>query len=178
MALFRGLFVAVFLAKGVVDFVQHDVFSGVLAVIVSAAMGIAWVWAIRKPPRQFPSASLTAASARKIDRFEQRKIELEPDGVTVTLSRLLDGGGTYRVMLDGRRIARIAAAETLLISVAPGTHTLCVRVDWMSSALLTFTASAEHNVTFICAKKPSEKVGFAQVTESLKLADAIDLWVV
>jgi hypothetical protein len=60
-----------------------------------------------------------------------------PDGrrptATITVARpagLRDGLRAYRVVVDGRAVARLRRGQLRTIAVSPGRHRLYVRLDW------------------------------------------------
>ena len=49
----------------------------------------------------------------------------------------------YRVILDGKTVDTIRAGETRELSVSPGQHELCARIDWCGSNTLEFTLTRD-----------------------------------
>jgi hypothetical protein len=55
---------------------------------------------------------------------------------------------SYRIEVDGKKIADIRNGETRLLSVSPGMHHLAVRISWCGSQTLAFTVSEDDTATF------------------------------
>ena len=56
----------------------------------------------------------------------------------------------YRVLVDDEQIGEIRNGESKEFSVAPGEHTLTLKVDWCRSRIVPFTAPASGDVVFDC----------------------------
>ena len=71
--------------------------------------------------------------------------------VTMRISR---GSGysdylrAYTVLLDGSKIGELANGETRDFSVAPGPHTISLKIDWCGSKGLNFTAIEGQPLSF------------------------------
>lgn len=59
---------------------------------------------------------------------------------------------SYEVELDGVIVGEIADGQSKSFDVAPGTHTLRMKISWAGSNKITFT-SANETITFKCASR-------------------------
>ena len=57
---------------------------------------------------------------------------------------------SYRIELDGKAVDEIFDGETKRIAVEPGSHTLCLKVDWCSSKKIAFKVKQRKDVNFRC----------------------------
>jgi hypothetical protein len=57
---------------------------------------------------------------------------------------------TYRVVLDGRLVGRIASREIFEIDTEPGRHVLELRIDWTGSRAIAFDLAATEVAEFEC----------------------------
>jgi len=70
--------------------------------------------------------------------------------VTVTrVKRLRDAGRSYKVLLDGEPVAKVAGGKSVTIAVAPGPHRIQCSLDGRTSVALGFEAEAA-DVAFEC----------------------------
>ena len=59
----------------------------------------------------------------------------------------------YKVLLDGSSVGTIGAGEVKHFSVAPGRHTISVKIDWCESAPFAVEKSANANLVLRCGAK-------------------------
>src|SRR6185503_5541300 len=52
----------------------------------------------------------------------------------------------YRIILDGKKIARIRRGEELRFRIAPGKHQLLARMDWVRSNVFVFDVGDNEEV--------------------------------
>jgi len=57
----------------------------------------------------------------------------------------------YKVILDGKEVGHIADGETLKCDVAPGEHTLYLKIDYARSQKRQFHSSKDKDVEFVCS---------------------------
>jgi hypothetical protein len=65
-------------------------------------------------------------------------------------SRWVDRLRTYRVLLDGTEVARLANGTSTNVSIAPGAHTLRLKLDIVGSTEQQFDAAPGQQVEFVC----------------------------
>lgn len=68
---------------------------------------------------------------------------------------------SYRVIVDGQEVARIANGAEVTIPLAPGGHVVHLRVDWCRSPLLRITVAPGQPAILECG--PNAKPWFALV---------------
>ncbi len=71
----------------------------------------------------------------------------------LTITRLpsrADRLRSYNVNIDGTTIGSIGPEETKSFKLEPGTHTLCVRIDWGRSNKVEFTMQGDEEIQFEC----------------------------
>jgi hypothetical protein len=56
----------------------------------------------------------------------------------------------YRIVVDGETVGSVADGTTEEVSVAPGRHTLRLRIDWASSPEVEFVVADGEQVTLRC----------------------------
>jgi hypothetical protein len=60
----------------------------------------------------------------------------------------------YRVYVDGKRVGDLRRGENCVISVAPGSHTVQVRISWCTSPVSSVQVSPGDRSRFICRARP------------------------
>jgi hypothetical protein len=58
---------------------------------------------------------------------------------------------SYSVVVDGRKIGKIANGETKSFPIDPGEHTLKLKIAWCGSNTIHFDADTSQTVDFQCA---------------------------
>jgi hypothetical protein len=76
-------------------------------------------------------------------------------------SRWHDRIRNYRVVVDGREVARIGNGGTATVTVDPGWHTVYMAIDWGRSKPLDVNVGPEQVVQLECG--PNVKPGLALV---------------
>src|SRR5699024_9259010 len=76
-------------------------------------------------------------------------------------SRWHDRTRNYKVVVDGRAVARVGDGGTATVTVEPGMHTVCMAIDWGRSKPLSVTVGPEQVVRLECG--PNVKPGLALV---------------
>ncbi len=68
-----------------------------------------------------------------------------------------DAARAYKVIIDGKEAGKILKGQTLQFDLAPGHHTLRLKIDWCSSRELIFDVAEGKTVYAECApaKKPA-----------------------
>jgi hypothetical protein len=56
----------------------------------------------------------------------------------------------YRIRIDGIVAASVGAGGSVSIPVAPGRHSLVLRIDWCGSEEIVFDAQPDEHLTFEC----------------------------
>ncbi|MFJ6837302.1 hypothetical protein [Streptomyces sp. NPDC091209] len=100
-------------------------------------------------------------------------------GVSAPIARASDGGAEimvfrdesdayaqlrrYRVYVDGKRVGDIRRGENCVRSLAPGPHTVQVRISWCSSRPSRVEVSPGDRLRFICRASPGVQSGPAAV---------------
>jgi hypothetical protein len=56
----------------------------------------------------------------------------------------------YQIVLDGAVVGSVRARQSVTIPVAPGVHSLTLRIDWCGSAEIPFEVHPGENVAFEC----------------------------
>lgn len=75
------------------------------------------------------------------------------EGAKIVIRRL---GGyrdlirSYKIVLDGEVVGKIKQKREATIDVAPGEHTLRMKIDWTGSPEIPFTISAGETLEFVC----------------------------
>jgi hypothetical protein len=64
-------------------------------------------------------------------------------------SSVVNGTRAFKVVLDGKAVARIKNGETIELDLAPGDHSLLLKIDWCRSNIVELTADSEA-VTYRC----------------------------
>lgn len=54
-----------------------------------------------------------------------------------------DAFRAYSVRLDGKEIGDLKPGQSLAVDVAPGTHTLALKIDWCGSKTVEFDGGSE-----------------------------------
>lgn len=54
----------------------------------------------------------------------------------------------YQVILDGTKIGEVRDGQNQRFSIAPGQHTISLKIDWCGSKAIDFTIAGEDQVTF------------------------------
>jgi hypothetical protein len=54
----------------------------------------------------------------------------------------------YDVLLDGREVGALKPGESVTVEVAPGSHTLALKIDWCGSRPATFVVAGDEAVNF------------------------------
>ncbi len=54
----------------------------------------------------------------------------------------------YRVILDGAKIGEVRDGRTERFAIAPGQHTLSVKIDWCGSKTVDFTVAGDEEIRF------------------------------
>jgi hypothetical protein len=57
---------------------------------------------------------------------------------------------SYKVVLDGGVIGKVAEGQSKSFDVKPGAHTLYVKIDWARSNKITFESTADKEINFRC----------------------------
>lgn len=65
------------------------------------------------------------------------------------VKRLRDAGRSYKVVLDGQSVGKVARGKSIAFEVAPGEHRLQCSIDGATSPEVTFTAGAA-DLAFEC----------------------------
>ena len=61
-----------------------------------------------------------------------------------------DKSREYRVIADGREVARVGDGATVTFAVEPGKHTICMAIDWGRSKPLEFSVDPEQTIRLEC----------------------------
>jgi hypothetical protein len=56
----------------------------------------------------------------------------------------------YKIMLDGVLVGPVRARQSVTIPVAPGRHSLVLRIDWCGSEEIPFEVHPGEHITFEC----------------------------
>jgi hypothetical protein len=88
-----------------------------------------------------------------------------PEGAAVLVLWRADGEKRdrligYRVLIDGRRVAKIGRGQRIEIPVTPGRHVIFLRSIWVGSHFVPFEARAGQVLRFCC-----EPGGFPGMTQ-------------
>lgn len=76
------------------------------------------------------------------------EIELKrPSGYRVDRRR------AYRVLIDGRKVGKIASGESKAFDVQPGRHELQLKIDWGSSEKLQVDVGDDGQAAFVCGPR-------------------------
>ena len=62
---------------------------------------------------------------------------------------------SYKVFLDGLEASRVKNGETTSIPVLPGTHCVCIKIDWCRSPKLQVDVLGPQDVELICGPSGS-----------------------
>jgi hypothetical protein len=65
-------------------------------------------------------------------------------------SRWQDRNRDYKVIVDGREVARVGNGEAATVGVEPGRHTVYMAIDWGRSKPLEVTVAPEQAVQLEC----------------------------
>ena len=57
-----------------------------------------------------------------------------------------DSSRSYRVLLDGKLAGTVAPQRELRREIGPGEHVVEVRIDWLGSQPMRFTATGDHHI--------------------------------
>jgi hypothetical protein len=57
---------------------------------------------------------------------------------------------TYRVVVDGEKVARLASGESCALSIVPGLHLVHVAIVWTRSPVLELDLAAGQTVQIMC----------------------------
>jgi hypothetical protein len=84
------------------------------------------------------------------------EIELEPGRLTLThLSRPLGGlVASYRVYIDGLRVARLGRGKAMTFDLRPGEHVLKIKIPYCDSGDFTFRVAPGRVVNLTCRARP------------------------
>jgi len=80
---------------------------------------------------------------------------LMPDAATITVNRA--PGGTrdrmraYKILIDDAAAGAVKPGESLTVPVAPGPHTVQMKVDWCTSPTLSIAAAPGTDTALTCA---------------------------
>ena len=78
-----------------------------------------------------------------------------PDNATITVTRAPGGSRDrmrgYTVLIDNAPAGSVKAGEHVTVLVAPGPHTVQMKVDWCTSPALTVNAAPGAGTTLDCA---------------------------
>ena len=61
-----------------------------------------------------------------------------------------DGGRKYEIVIDGAPIGSLRPGSVVAFDLAPGTHTIRLRIDWCGSPALSFDAQSGEQIAFEC----------------------------
>ena len=61
-----------------------------------------------------------------------------------------DWARTYEILVDGTAMGTIGAGEGVLIPVAPGQHSVRLKIDWLGSDTLTVLVNPGEIVSLAC----------------------------
>jgi hypothetical protein len=64
-------------------------------------------------------------------------------------SSVVNGTRAFKVILDGKQVAKIKNGERIELDVAPGDHSLLLKIDWCRSNIVELRADSE-DVTYRC----------------------------
>lgn len=77
------------------------------------------------------------------------------DTATITVTRAADGSRDrtrgYKILIDGAAAGSVKPGESLTVPVAPGQHTVQMKVDWCTSPTLTLNAAPGTELPLTCA---------------------------
>ena len=71
----------------------------------------------------------------------------------ITLSRattIADSARNYKVLIDNRDVGKIETGKTIEIPMAPGNHTIVLKIDWCGSNRIPFSINPGENLQFEC----------------------------
>lgn len=73
---------------------------------------------------------------------------------------------SYEVLVDDQPVGSIRRNQTLEIPVSPGTHTICLEIDWCSSNELVVTTKPSERIRLECGNnvKPFPWKLFSAIT--------------
>ena len=54
----------------------------------------------------------------------------------------------YEIVLDGKRVGKLWNGDTTELTVAPGRHSLLIRIDWCGSKTIQFTVDEGSSILF------------------------------
>lgn len=54
----------------------------------------------------------------------------------------------YQVILDGAKIGEVRNGQTQQFAIAPGQHTLSLKIDWCVSNTIDFTSAGDEEIRF------------------------------
>ncbi|MFC4030118.1 hypothetical protein ACFO3J_01375 [Streptomyces polygonati] len=65
----------------------------------------------------------------------------------------------YKVYVDGKRVGDLRRGESCVTSVAPGAHTVQVRIDWCASPVSSADVARGDRLRFLCVARPGVESG-------------------
>jgi hypothetical protein len=92
--------------------------------------------------------------ARRAARIKTPSLaEIEERADHITLVRLPDLTGivrSYEVRIDGKNVGTIAAGAVEHFPIAPGVHSVLLKIDWCSSSVCEVEAKSGQNTLLYC----------------------------
>lgn len=70
----------------------------------------------------------------------------------------------YQVLVDGRCVASVGRGQEVRIAIAAGQHAVQMKIDWCTSAELTFDAAAGGEVALDCGGNANPLLAMLYVT--------------
>jgi hypothetical protein len=62
----------------------------------------------------------------------------------------LDRLRSYKIKLNGTIVGKVKAGESTTIAIAPGRHSIVLRIDWCGSEMIVFEAKPAQHLHFEC----------------------------
>lgn len=70
----------------------------------------------------------------------------------------------YAVLVDGREVARVSNGAEVAFDVAPGKHTIQMKIDWCGSAKLEINPAMGETVILTCGPNGSIVLGILYIS--------------
>jgi hypothetical protein len=78
-----------------------------------------------------------------------------------------DRSRVYKIVLDDTEVGTIGDGETAELQVSSGDHELYLRLDWVRSRTVSFSAAPGDVVSFVCRALPMSAFVLFQVVKSI-----------
>lgn len=70
----------------------------------------------------------------------------------------------YQILVDGKNVAELARGDEIAIPLAPGQHTVQMKIDWCTSPKLQVDCSAGQTVVLECGPNANPLVAMLYIT--------------